>query len=79
MSQNDCIGKTLKPWPILVDHYTCHLPATPSSLGIAIKNLALIGVFFLTLGHPLELKRVTFPKSACDKVHACDNSPHIVF
>ncbi len=21
MSQNDCIGKTLKPWPILVDHY----------------------------------------------------------
>ncbi len=22
MSQNDCIGKTLKPWPILVDHYT---------------------------------------------------------
>ncbi|EKG55951.1 hypothetical protein VCHC55A1_3653, partial [Vibrio cholerae HC-55A1] len=20
-SQNDCIGKTLKPWPILVDHY----------------------------------------------------------
>ncbi|HFG1622105.1 TPA: class I SAM-dependent DNA methyltransferase, partial [Vibrio cholerae] len=22
MSQNDCIGKTLKPWPILVDHYS---------------------------------------------------------
>ena len=22
MSLNDCIGKTLKPWPILVDHYT---------------------------------------------------------
>ncbi|XAG09953.1 hypothetical protein NM432_18635 (plasmid) [Vibrio metschnikovii] len=22
MSQNDCIGKTLKPWPILVDQYT---------------------------------------------------------
>ncbi|MDK2676735.1 hypothetical protein [Vibrio vulnificus] len=21
MSQNDYIGKTLKPWPILVDHY----------------------------------------------------------
>ncbi|MBY8092563.1 hypothetical protein KW489_21710 [Vibrio fluvialis] len=21
MSLNDCIGKTLKPWPILVDHY----------------------------------------------------------
>ena len=22
MSLNDCIGKTLKPWPILVDHYS---------------------------------------------------------
>lgn len=22
MNQNDYIGKTLKPWPILVDHYT---------------------------------------------------------
>ncbi|SJN53547.1 hypothetical protein VR7878_00375 [Vibrio ruber DSM 16370] len=22
MSLNDYIGKTLKPWPILVDHYT---------------------------------------------------------
>lgn len=22
MSQNEYIGKTLKPWPILVDHYT---------------------------------------------------------
>ncbi len=22
MSQNDYIGKTLKPWPILVEHYT---------------------------------------------------------
>ncbi|CAH1539749.1 hypothetical protein THZG08_730015 [Vibrio owensii] len=22
MSQNDYIGKTLKPWPILVDHYS---------------------------------------------------------
>jgi hypothetical protein len=21
MSLNDCIGKTLKPWPILIDHY----------------------------------------------------------
>ncbi len=22
MNQNDYIGKTLKPWPILVDHYS---------------------------------------------------------
>ncbi|AIU89483.1 hypothetical protein BCS7_16455 [Pectobacterium odoriferum] len=21
MNQNDCSGKTLKPWPIFVDHY----------------------------------------------------------
>ncbi|CNH77392.1 Uncharacterised protein [Yersinia pekkanenii] len=21
MSQSDCIGKTLKPWPVFVDHY----------------------------------------------------------
>ncbi len=27
MSLNDCIGKTLKPWPILVDHYNhCSTP-----------------------------------------------------
>ncbi|CAK2398723.1 hypothetical protein VCRA2116O29_110101 [Vibrio crassostreae] len=24
MNQNDYIGKTLKPWPILVDHYNNH-------------------------------------------------------
>ncbi|AJI85804.1 hypothetical protein CH54_2103 [Yersinia rochesterensis] len=22
MNQNDCSGKTLKPWPVFVDHYT---------------------------------------------------------
>jgi len=22
MNQNDCSGKTLKPWPVYVDHYT---------------------------------------------------------
>ncbi|MBY8114030.1 HNH endonuclease [Vibrio fluvialis] len=26
MSLNDCIWKTLKPWPILVDHYTSGNP-----------------------------------------------------
>lgn len=30
MNQNDYIGKTLKPWPILVDHY---------SLSVAIEVL----------------------------------------
>ncbi len=29
MSLNDCIGKTLKPWPILVDHY--NLPSVVGS------------------------------------------------
>ncbi|GIC04691.1 RNA-binding protein [Vibrio cholerae] len=30
MSQNDCIGKTLKPWPILVDHYNLPYKANES-------------------------------------------------
>lgn len=30
MSQNDYIGKTLKQWPILVDHYT-QLPCVGGS------------------------------------------------
>ncbi|GIB80001.1 cation:proton antiporter regulatory subunit [Vibrio cholerae] len=35
MSQNDCIGKTLKPWPILVDHYT---ERGQTQYGIEVKS-----------------------------------------
>ncbi len=31
MNQNDCIGKTLKPWPNLVDHYN------PSTSGLSAE------------------------------------------
>ena len=25
MNQNDCSGKTLKPWPVFVDHFKKHI------------------------------------------------------
>ncbi len=43
MSLNDCIGKTLKPWPILVDHYNAILaikigdcPVLPKQENVAV-------------------------------------------
>ncbi|NGZ68597.1 sugar MFS transporter [Vibrio aestuarianus subsp. cardii] len=42
MNQNDYIGKTLKPWPILVDHYT--YPIFLISLFILASGLTLLQV-----------------------------------
>ncbi|PPS46724.1 hypothetical protein BWR12_25960 [Citrobacter braakii] len=28
MNQKDCFGKTLKPWPVFVDHYTISVLST---------------------------------------------------
>ncbi|WP_238117644.1 hypothetical protein [Vibrio cincinnatiensis] len=37
MSQNDCIGKTLKPWPILVDHYKLSFYALDTLFDLATQ------------------------------------------
>ncbi|EGR1057175.1 hypothetical protein EFU43_18375 [Vibrio cholerae] len=64
MSQNDCIGKTLKPWPILVDHYKL-TPQTASESYIKVQAAERImddlGIDFEPVIFPNEVKNLLIP------------------
>ena len=61
MNQNDCSGKTLKRWPVLVDHYTIY---TIKNLSASFTSLVIhtyYMVIFITIGNNMRLLKQLLP------------------